>query len=121
MEGLENLTTLLSEAGIEGDIWVDGSFLTEKTDPADIDIVVRLRGEFIEAATGQQAKVIGLLEEDLHDLIGCDAYILVEWAEGHQDYWVGQMSYAYWMRQWGMDRSDNLKGMAEITLQPTMP
>ena len=38
MTCLESIIENLCKAGMSGELWVDGSFLTEKIDPDDIDL-----------------------------------------------------------------------------------
>ena len=49
MAGLEAVVEHLEQAGIMGDLWVNGSLLTQAIDPADADIVLRVSAEFFDA------------------------------------------------------------------------
>lgn len=40
MDGLEKFVDMLRSEGIVGDLWIDGSFMTQKLDPEDVDIVL---------------------------------------------------------------------------------
>ena len=42
MAGLRAMVDRLVDVGIQGNLWIDGSFLTTKTDPDDVDIVLEL-------------------------------------------------------------------------------
>jgi hypothetical protein len=48
---ISSTTTLqvqrLVDAKIDGEIWADGSFLTEKIDPKDVDVIVRIDGHAV--------------------------------------------------------------------------
>lgn len=43
MAGLKMIIDRLSQYGIRGDLWVNGSFLTRKIDPSDSDVVLFVR------------------------------------------------------------------------------
>lgn len=40
MDVLESVTDRLETSGVEGEIWLDGSFVTTKVDPSDIDFIL---------------------------------------------------------------------------------
>ena len=42
MSGLEALLRKLKDGGIVGNLWVDGSFLTQKSDPGDVDLLLHM-------------------------------------------------------------------------------
>src|SRR5437588_12114043 len=42
MDGLTAVTTRLVKSWVVGELWVDGSFVTEKIDPDDADVVLRI-------------------------------------------------------------------------------
>ena len=43
-KGLDVLVTVLELCDVVGELWVDGSFLTEKINPKDVDVVLRVDG-----------------------------------------------------------------------------
>jgi hypothetical protein len=43
MSGFEEVVRKLDSVGIVGEVWVNGSFLTKKIDPNDIDASLRLQ------------------------------------------------------------------------------
>ena len=117
MLGLIGVVERLRGAGIEGELWIDGSFLTEKIDPEDCDMVLRIPGLFFDACTPEQQTAVDWVTEGARKTTHhCDAYAFPAYPEGHPDYWVGEYMYAYWMKQWGFDRSENMKGIAVVEL-----
>src|SRR5688500_8482129 len=40
VEGLDDLVGRLVRAAVLGEVWIDGSFVTEKVDPEDVDILI---------------------------------------------------------------------------------
>ena len=119
MVGLEHLVDSLMSAGVEGELWVNGSFLTRKTDPVDVDVVLRVESEFFDSATSAQLDAIERIEVE-HDMLKtnylCDAYTFVEYPLGHPLHSVGQDNRDYWEDMWSHDRRRNQKGFAVITL-----
>ena len=86
MRHLWTVAGCLSQWGIECDLWIDGSFLTEKIDPPDVDFLVLLPEGFSDAATSEQAVIIEWLCEDRAQLakamMACDAHSLEKIATG---------------------------------------
>lgn len=116
MLGLEKLVSELLNQSIVGELWIDGSFVTQKINPDDVDVVLRIDGVFYEQATDEQRGIIDRLSEDLKADYHCDSYTLMQFPEGHPLYWEGEYQYAYWMRQWGFNREDNTRGIAVLIL-----
>ena len=122
MAGLEHVTQELNLKSIEGELWIDGSFLTRKTDPEDVDLVLRIRADFYDNATPEQQQVVDWLADDLVTPHKCDSYFFVEWDESHPLYWTGEYMYAYWMKQWGFSRDGSAeKGIADVELTGASP
>ena len=117
MDGLERVISRLSNDGIEGEVWVNGSFLTEKVNPDDVDIVLRVGAELYENGTIAQRSVIDWLNTDLKSSYFCHSFFFLEWPEGHPRYWLGEYMYSYWMRQFGFSRGEEIKGIAVISLR----
>ena len=115
--GLWQMATALATAGIEGDIWVDGSFVTSTIDPNDADVVLSVAGEFYDESPPDRQAAIDWVSTNLKVSHLCDSYLLFRWAEGHPLYWLGESMYAYWMKQWAFDRENNLKGMPVLQIR----
>ncbi|KAF0178283.1 MAG: hypothetical protein FD161_2030 [Limisphaerales bacterium] len=114
MEGLEQVITKLVESGVESEVWIDGSFLTEKTDPEDSDILVKVTSEFTERLNSQQEAVLNWIDTNLKDSHLCHSFVLASFPEGHVNYTGSQWFHAYWLRQFGFTRGDEPKGIAVI-------
>ncbi|MDU5948073.1 MAG: hypothetical protein E6Z15_13595 [Paenibacillus macerans] len=87
-------------------VWLDGSFLTQKVDPNDIDLVVFYYPEDIQ--NGEQATMLKHLIQSVSRRYDCDAYFCLSfehWGPQQlaalpdqntkimQTYWVGQFSF----------------------------
>lgn len=125
MKGLEAVVGRLTTGGIVGTLWIDGSFLTQKIDPEDVDLLLRLPGDFLENATAeQQAAFDWYAEDDRKTSDHCDCYWLIEPASGVTEHTGGDLEHltgewmlAYWIRQFGFSRGDDLKGIATVELR----
>lgn len=117
MAGLEAVVQKLAVTKVAGHLWVDGSFLTQKIDPEDVDLLLRFSGDFYDNATLEQAETIRwFAEEDLKSLHHCDCYIWVELPCDHAAYMESEWSRSYWIRQFGFSRRNERKGIAVIEL-----
>jgi|SRR6478752_8398731 len=122
MDGLREVISKLKSSGIECELWIDGSFLTEKIDADDCDLVLRCCGDFYDNATGDQQEAIDWVGSNLKASHRCDSYVFYEYDEGSPNYWIGEYMYCYWMRQWGFGRPKpspnppDLKGIAVVKL-----
>jgi hypothetical protein len=58
MSCLEHAFAVLEQSGIVGELWVDGSFLTHKIDPDDVDLVLAMDAAFVDSASPEQREVM---------------------------------------------------------------
>lgn len=116
MEGLEKVLQELRAGSIEGEVWVDGSFVTEKMNPEDVDLVLRVSAQFYDNATDKQRKTVDWLASNLRNTHLCHSYSFMEWPENHPNYWPGQYMFNYWMRQFGFSRGNEMKGIPVVAL-----
>ena len=116
MEGLEKVIQELRVNSVEGEIWIDGSFVTEKMNPEDVDLALRVAAQFYENATQKQREAVDWLASNLRNTHLCHSYSFMEWPEDHTNYWVGQYMYNYWMKQFGFSRSNEVKGIPFVVL-----
>ena len=111
MTALQSMLTSLSVALLRADVWIDGSFVTEKIEPDDVDLVVLIFNVNKNDTPAQQGVLNRIHNQQYTFPIKCDSYILVEYAHGHPNYWIGQYMHAYWLRQFGFARSNQMKGI----------
>ncbi|CCQ97451.1 conserved hypothetical protein [[Clostridium] ultunense Esp] len=99
-------------------VWLDGSYLTKKMEPNDIDLVVFYYPEDI--INEQQADAIDQLVHRISRSYACDAYICFSfehWSKEqlgalqNQDHKIMQ---TYWMGQFGFDQLRNPKGIVQL-------
>lgn len=109
ISGLTQFTLALSQFGIRYELWIDGSFTTEKLDPNDIDLVVFLSSQEVNSLSGNQQTTLAQLL-DRHTAkqnFGCDAFVSFIEDQDHRSYWRGWFGY---------DRNENPKGIARIAV-----
>jgi uncharacterized protein DUF6932 len=120
---LKRLIDALCAEKIEAELWVDGSFLTQKMEPGDVDVALSLELAFWGQATPQQRALLSRFSSSdratragvLRDYC-CDSYVFLrDIPPGHPDY-PGRDMRQYWLRQFGTDRSGNQKGIAVISI-----
>jgi hypothetical protein len=118
MDGFQKVVEKLRGVGIQGEVWVDGSFLTKKIEPFDADILVHVSVDFTDAANQTQKNALRWVNANLRADYRCDSYILVTYPAGHALHSDGEWSRAYWLRQYGFDQKTppGMKGIALIKL-----
>lgn len=117
MNGLEYVVYRLTEAGICGDLWVDGSFLTEKIDPNDVDLLLHIEPDFYDIVTREQKQMIHwFTEETLKDDYFCDSYVMYEYPQGHPLEANNELDRKYWAKQYGWSRGLEEKGIAVVPI-----
>ncbi len=85
MAGFEAIYERIVTAGIFGELWIDGSFLTKKIDPDDIDVLLLMPSVF-EYGTEEQDALIDWLtskEDDPKQSFRCDIYVEPVYNESH--------------------------------------
>lgn len=87
--------------------WLDGSFLTKKTNPADLDFVTLLDFQIsIEKESQLERQFLNRPAIAEYRL---DAYIEQIFPEGHRDYFFTQSDLAYW-NSWFSKTKENRAG-----------
>ena len=106
MRGLRALVLALSEIGVHADLWIDGSFVTKKLSPRDIDVVLYVGEEL----TKTQFQFIRRLRSKSaangnysRTHYGCDFYVT-----------SSESGRVYWLRWYGHDRKNNQKGIIVV-------
>lgn len=116
MAGLESVIHRLDSVLLAGELWLDGSFLTSKINPNDVDILLRVQAHLYDNGTPQQRATIDWLRGNLKDSHRCDSYVLMEYPGDHGQFATGEWMRAYWTRQYGFSRTNEMKGIAVILL-----
>jgi hypothetical protein len=111
MTRLETIIDSINKSAIRGQVWIDGSFMTEKLNPDDADIALMVDlASFRSMSPNQRLFFNGFASSSLYDSHRIDNYAQVI-DESRPD---GTWNLAYWIRQFGFSRSDQMKGIAVI-------
>ena len=107
--GLRAFFDALSHFDLTFELWIDGSFTTNKPDPNDIDLVVFADDAAVEQLT--MDKKLGLASllnrEEARRAFGVDVLFCPASNNELRSYWRG------W---YGFDRAENPKGIAKIVV-----
>lgn len=116
MPGLRAMVDLLTADAVRCNLWVDGSFLTTKLEPKDVDVVLEVTAAVIASATRlQKERLSWFASKNDADVIqkhrdyACDCYLFFD-APGKP------RMRDYWMRQFGRDRSNRTKGIVVLQI-----
>lgn len=119
MDGLTTIIDRLNFEQIVAEVWLDGSFLTQKIDPVDVDFIVRVEAEFYDKSKGSQREVLDWIDNEfLKDSHKCDCYLLTEWPANHALFALGQSERNRWLDLFGRSRAPlrQEKGLILLTL-----
>jgi hypothetical protein len=103
------LVSLLRRHNIGVEVWVDGSFLTEKINPEDVDVVLCAKHEIYARGTEEQKQILDKVSWNLKSELHCDSYIFFEFPEEHPLYERGRRARNYWLKQFVTSRSGEPK------------
>jgi hypothetical protein len=98
--------------------YLDGSFVTNKNDPGDIDLVMLLDATVVDALPNDE-------KLRLKELVAgpttkakymCDAYFCPVYPAGHPMADASRAQRKYWLGEFGYDRNDIPKGIVHVKL-----
>lgn len=116
MRALESLLAELSGVSIRAEVWINGSFLTKKIDPDDVDLVVVVQEQEQDLPTASAGKdvLVRIARQNFTNPIKCDSYLNVEYPPESPRYILGQKQRSYWLKQFGESRGGGKKGLAVL-------
>ncbi len=113
----EGLVARLTSGGLRCEILCNGSFVTEASDPRDIDVVVRIDHDFAEGMTEDQVAFVDALNDDLEEHV-LDTFAEVAYPVGHPAF--GAEEGISWEAHYGLEHGQKwLKGLAVLKLGET--
>ncbi len=83
MEHLEDIIRHLSADKVKGSLWIDGSFVTEKIDPSDVDIIVHVASAIYEGDSKKRGAVDWAVADERCSTHSSDGYAWIECKRGH--------------------------------------
>jgi hypothetical protein len=111
LQNLEALIDLINSQSITGEIWIDGSFLTEKLNPDDADLIWLISADTHKSLNADQKKFFDAFKsESYYERHRIDNYVAVFDPNDSAAQWL----YAYWLRQFGFSRDDKMKGILQV-------
>lgn len=100
------------------EIWVDGSFVTDKPDPGDIDVLIVFDGVAFDCLEPELVALAGALMSNKYtrEYWGCDSYPLPVYPDDHPFAPAVQRQATYWHDTWSMvrDHDELTKGYLVI-------
>ena len=107
IHGFREYVGHLSSFGVPIEVWIDGSFTTDKLNPNDIDLVVFSPAANLNALSeDKQLSFRALLDQpSIKRRFGCDVYFSPTENKEMRSYWRG------W---YGFDRNEQPKGIARV-------
>jgi hypothetical protein len=112
---LTGLVADLVGASMTCELWINGSFLTEKLEPNDIDLSFVMKSMDFEALdVSSQSAIVNQLNGGKKYSPLLDTYICIQFAES--DPRRAADKSAYWAYKWGVGWDDYLKGFAVLRL-----
>lgn len=96
--------------------WLDGSFVTSKSDAGDIDVVVLVEATRVDSLAIESRRRLFELTNGPRPLLefGCHSFIVPTHPEGHSRHANYLESRGYWDRQWSRDRRAPEKGYLDV-------
>ena len=122
MRSLESLVAGLSSAAVKAQVWIDGSFLTKKIDPDDVDLLVVIQEQDFSMGMTIPVKrdaLMHIVKQEFTIPAKCDSYLSIEYPPGHIRHALGQKQRVYWLKQFGESRSGEKKGIAFLDVPLT--
>ena len=127
--GFKSLRTLARNVSPPATQWVDGSFVTTKQDPDDVDVLSFVDYDTLERLPreqiGQVYELLGAGDETKRKF-RCHTYLERSCSPGHPHYRFFERERLYWLRWFGTTREATLedgttlpgkpKGFVQITL-----
>ena len=110
--GFRAFVEALGRGGVACEVWIDGSFSTNKLDPNDVDIVVFAAQQDLDQLDPEkQAYLEGLLLDRIGVRRKFGVDVLFSLAEDAD-------MRSYWRGWYGYDRQERPKGIAKLVVTP---
>lgn len=121
-QGLVALLLVLHHYRIEGELWVDGSFVTEKPEPGEIDLLLRIRAHELNDSLNKSRLLRWLISNDAKEKLKCHVFLIPEYPAEHNQFSSSQARRDRWRHFFGTYRDNHTpKGMPVIRLLAGVP
>lgn len=110
---------VLHSNSIKCELWVDGSFMTKKIDPPDVDLVLCIHSDFYESATDEQIHLLDMFNNREHhysikEKYLCDVYWFPEYPSNHVSFGSGLTNRARWLQTFSRCLPGTDKGIISL-------
>ncbi|HEY5381139.1 MAG TPA: hypothetical protein VIJ65_02730 [Acidobacteriaceae bacterium] len=98
MAGLDAVLERIGTVGINGTVWLDGSFTTQKDEPEDVDFILIADTAYRHSGTPEQQGCIEWLinrENDPKVSCSCDTDVVLEFPEDSPFYELAEQTKAH--------------------------
>ncbi len=119
MRSLEAFVSALRQHVVACEIWIDGSFLSQKVDPEDIDLALIVQGEVYDSLPGVTQAAIDAMEDGERFRPNLHVFPIVTRPMGHPNFSLIEGAVRDWAQWWCVARGGWLKGMPVIRLGET--
>ncbi len=118
MKYIWTLAACLCRWGVGEELWIDGSFLTEKIDPKDADLVLVLHETFDVKASEAQLAIWDWWDDSPEPkaLFRCDTFTVPKIPLGDPAYPFYLRQELHWKKFFGTSRDGSAKGISRILL-----
>lgn len=115
---LYTLYKRLLDSGVKCEMWIDGSYVTKKPSPDDIDLSVMLHEDEYREASDAAKRLLDDITYSEDRYLGClDAFVCIFGDKGAEDYELDDP--LDWAQLWGKDHSERyLKGFVIVEVCP---
>jgi len=118
-----DLTTELKSVGITCDVWIDGSFLTQKIEPDDVDFVIDVPISILSNLTPTQKALIEKItirdNTGLRKTKNLHGFVMFNAPAHHPNHIAGVLAQAQWQKDFGFSYIKKLpKGIAVMEVSP---
>lgn len=127
MRGYKQHVAALASLGVTFEQFLDGSFISTKNDPGDVDFVCFANPDDVDRLPPEQQTLLRSLvlnPQETKRAYYCDAYFCPIVPENDPRYGQLRVSRKYWMGEFGFDRLDRPKGIVRtriLAAQPSEP
>lgn len=117
MAGVEEIVKRFNNVGLTCEVWLNGSFLTKKEEPADCDLVVRVERATFRSIDSEQLAALLWADGNVGNRLLCDSYVFIDLEDndplkGHP---VLDLR-SYWLHWFGTSRNGEPKGIAQVVV-----
>jgi len=108
-----NLYTEILAADFPCQIWIDGSFVTDEEDPADIDFSIHVDASLMATPTNEMRAILDRFDDGANPG-ELDGFVCTTYPREHPRFGTQEDDCGEWALQWCVSRQNWLKGIAVL-------